>query len=231
MSTCDRCWKETAGHCTEYKIRNFSTVCSWKRICSLEGFANACMFALHQQFCTWCHLALSMNACLPEGWRLCWNRQHIKRRKRKKNNREGRMQSVKFFLLTSHDKTKEEKFWHWWQNKMKFALLKCNISVEALQHYGVPFSSINLPIFHGCEDLFIDQGMIKWWSSVPQREPSSFSFSFLSLLCVFSSYFSLSLSIPLCPSLLSYRLTLSLCAPLFHELIYYIPNFHSYTLV
>lgn len=76
---------------------------------------------------------------------------------------------------------------------MKYTKLKSNRSVEASEHYGILFSSINLPIFHVCEDLFIDHDMIKWLSTVPQREPSSFS-----LLLPLSVSFSLPTSPSLC---------------------------------
>lgn len=54
------------------------------------------------------------------------------------------------------------------------AALTYHRSVVALEHNGVPFSPINLPIFHGCGGLFIEQWMIKWRSA---EGPSSFSFS------------------------------------------------------
>lgn len=74
----------------------------------------------------------------------------------------------------------------WWWNEMKSAKLKSTRSVKALERYGMLFSSINLPIFHVWEGLFIDRGMIKWLSTGPQREPSSFSlFQSLSLLLLF----------------------------------------------
>lgn len=81
---------------------------------------------------------------------------------------------------------------------MKSAKLKSTRSVKALERYGMLFSSINLPIFHVCEGLFIDLAMIKWLSAVPQREPSSFSlFRSLSLLFLFHLLFFFSLSLPL----------------------------------
>lgn len=126
-------------------------------------------------------------------------------------------------LFTFHDETEEEKVCHWWWGKMKSAPLKCKRSVRASEHYGVPFSSINLPIFHGCGGLFIDQWMIKWWST---EGPSSFSFLFFtSFLFLTHSLYRLFLSFPRC----LYLLTLSPHPPLFHNNIHYTTHQASFT--
>lgn len=182
MNTCDRCWKETL-QCIAQNVKWGEKAFPLSVVgepCVLVSFAHACMLAMHQYLCLryvfCCYLASNMHVCSPV--RQCWSK--AKYEEAEKWRREGVnwMQSAKLPLFTFFFmiRLKRRKFCQWWWSKMKSALLKYNRSVEASEHYGVPFSSINLPIFHGCEGLFIDQGMIKWWSTVPQREPSSFSF-------------------------------------------------------
>lgn len=150
-------------------------------------------YALHQYFSSffiyifWCHLACQLAA-------IWWTPPPP--------------------LFTFHDETEGEKFGHWWWGKMKSAPLKCKRSVGASEHYGVPFSSINLPIFHGCGGLFIDQWMIKWWST---EGPSSFSFLFFShpfsfLLILYTFFFF--------PSLCVFIFSLFLPILLFSIIIY-----------
>lgn len=120
------------------------------------------------------------------------------------------VQSAKFSSLPFVIKNWRGRFCQWWWNEMKSAKLKSTRSVKALERYGMLFSSINLPIFHVCEELFIDLAMIKWLSAVPQREPSSFSlFRSLSLLFLFHLLFSFLFPSlcgfsPFIPSLLSF---------------------------
>lgn len=169
-----------------------------------------------------------MHVCLSVRlW--SWSRQNVKRQRGGGGGGRSQLDAIWWTFMM---KTEEEKFCHHWGSKIKSALLKCNRSGEASEHYGVPFSFINLQIFHGCEGLFIDHGMIKWWSTVPQREPSSFSFS-LPLSSLLILYLLLFLSLPRCLHFLSrYFLTLS-PHPLFFISIYNIlhTNLLSHSLV
>lgn len=60
----------------------------------------------------------------------------------------GELHFLFFFMM----KVKRRNCAIGWRSEMK----------SASKRYGVPFSSINLSIFHGCGGLLIDQGMIKW---------------------------------------------------------------------